>query len=95
MNLETTVLRVLVFGSIALYWVLQRRERAKVRDERSRLIHLRAVELVQNCLWLSLAPFTLAYLWNPDFDAVYLLAAVFVLHMAGYPLARMRLSHVL
>jgi hypothetical protein len=94
-NLETTVLRVLVFGSIALYWVLQRRERSKVRDERSALIHLKAVELVHNCIWLSLAPFTLAYLWNPDLDAIYVLAGGFVLTAAGYPLARMRLSRVL
>lgn len=95
MNLETAVLRVLVFGSIALYWVLQRWERSQVRDERSALIHLKAVELVQSCVWLSLAPFALAYIWNPDLDAIYVLIAVFVLNFVGYPLARLRLSRVL
>jgi hypothetical protein len=93
--METNLLRALVFGSLALYFALRRRERSSVTDERSELIHLRAVEMVQNATFLSLGAFGLAYLWNPELDMVYVLVALVALHFGVYPIAKLRLSRTL
>ena len=90
---ETNVLRVLVFGAIAFYYLYHRKTKQIPQDERERLIHLKSLEWVQNVFSWIIVLFAAVYLIDPKIESIYLLVTLSVGWFLAYPIGNMVLRH--
>jgi hypothetical protein len=86
---ETNILRLVVFSSAALFLVFSAFEFRRLKDERERLVELKATRLQQLVSSGGLVAMTAVWAFRPSISAVYPIVVFAVCSTVSYALGKL------